>query len=224
LQYVGKELTQSKQPFFSTVFTLSSHHPYELPSVYKNKFKGGPLPIHATVEYMDYAIKNFFNYAKKQPWYNNTLFVFTADHSSENTDAYYQTSHGKYAIPLLVFDATKNEKDSLPILVNTTIDHLGIMPLILNKVTPQKSTYFSFAGNGAIQFDGGIYQLIQYPFVLKFDGTKTIGFYDVQQDSLMQQNLIELKTAPMSEVQQMEKYLKAVIQQYNHKLITNKTY
>lgn len=224
LQHVGKELTQSKQPFFSTVFTLSSHHPYKLPAAYNNKFKGGPLPIHATVEYMDYAIKNFFDYAKKQPWYNNTLFVFTADHSSENTDAYYQTSHGKYAIPLFVFDATKNEKDSLPILVNTTIDHLGIMPLILNKVTPPKSTYFSFAGNGAIQFDGGIYQLIQYPFVLTFDGTKSIGFYDVQQDSLMQQNLIELKTAPLNEVQQMEKYLKAVIQQYNHKLITNKTY
>ncbi len=224
LQYVGKELTQSKQPFFSTVFTLSSHHPYQLPAAYNNKFKGGPLPIHATVEYMDYAIKNFFDYAKKQPWYNNTLFVFTADHSSENTEAYYQTSHGKYAVPLFVFDASKNDKDSLPVLINKTIDHLGVMPLILNKVTPQKSTYFSFAGNGAIQFDGGIYQLIQYPFVLKFDGTKTIGFFDVQQDSLMQQNLIELKTAPMSEVQQMEQYLKAVIQQYNHKLITNKTY
>jgi phosphoglycerol transferase MdoB-like AlkP superfamily enzyme len=224
LQYVGKDLTQSKQPFFSTVFTLSSHHPYQLPAAYKNKFKGGPLPIHATVEYMDYAIKNFFDYAKKQTWYSNTLFVFTADHSSENTAAYYQTSHGKYAIPLFVFDATKTEKDSLPILVNKTMDHLGVMLLILDKVTPQKSTYFSFAGNGAIQFEGGVYQLIQHPFVLKFDGTKSIGFYDVQQDSLMQQNLIELKTAPLNEVQRMEQYLKAVIQQYNHKLITNKTH
>jgi uncharacterized sulfatase len=224
LQYVGTKLTQSNQPFFTTVFTLSSHHPYKLPDTYKNKFKGGLLPIYATIEYMDYSIKNFFDYAKKQSWYGNTLFVFTADHSSENTETYYQTSHGKYAVPLFVFDASKNEKDSLPVLVNKTIDHLGIMPLILDKVTPKKSTYFSFSGNGAIQFDGGVYQLIQHPFVLKFDGTKSIGFYDVQQDSLMQQNLIELKTAPLNEVQKMEQYLKAVIQQYNHKLITNKTH
>jgi phosphoglycerol transferase MdoB-like AlkP superfamily enzyme len=224
LQYVTTELTQQKEPFFSTVFTLSSHHPYEVPAAYKNKFKGGPLPIHATVEYTDYALKNFFETAKKHSWYNNTIFVFTADHSSENTQLYYQTAQGKYAIPLFVFDASKTIKDSLPLEVYETIDHLGIMPLILNKVTPTETPYFSFAGKGAIQFDGGVYQLIQHPFVLKFDGEKSIGFYNLQKDSLMLQNMIANKTAPVNDVNKMEHYLKAVIQQYNHRLITNKTH
>ena len=224
LQYLAHELTEMKQPFFSTVFTLSSHHPYQVPIACKNKFKGGPLPIHATVEYTDYAIRNFFETAKKEPWYGNTIFVFTADHSSENTLVYYQTAQGKYAIPLFVFDAAKKQKNEKPLLVQETIDHLGIMPLILNKVTATKTPYFSFAGKGAIQFDGGLYQFIQYPFVLKFDGTTSVEFYDLKNDSLMLNNLIENKTAPLHKVQEMEKYLQAIIQQYNHKLITNKTH
>ena len=101
---------------------------------------------------------------------------------------------------------------------------LAYMPLILNKVTATKTTYFSFASNGAIQFDGGLYQFIQHPYVLKFDGTKSVEFYDLNNDSLMLNNLIENKTAPIQKVQEIEKYLQAVIQQYNHKLITNKTY
>jgi hypothetical protein len=40
----------------------------------------------------------------------------------------------------------------------------------------------------------------------------------------MLNNLIENKTAPLHKVQEMEKYLQAIIQQYNHKLITNKTH
>ena len=224
LQYVAHELSENHEPFFCTVFTLSSHHPYEVPMEYKNKFKGGPLPIHATVEYTDYAIRNFFETAKKEPWYGNTIFVFTADHSSENTISFYQTAQGKYAIPLFIFDAAKMQKKNEPLLVQETIDQLGIMPLILNKVTATKTPYFSFAGKGAIQFDGGLYQFIQYPYVLKFDGKISVEFYDLNNDSLMLNNLIENKKASTQKVQEMEKYLQAIIQQYNHKLITNKTY
>lgn len=60
--------------------------------------------------FMDYALKNFFETAKKQPWYNNTIFIFTADHSSENTQLYYQTTQGKYAIPLLHLMPQKTQK------------------------------------------------------------------------------------------------------------------
>ncbi len=224
LQYVAHELSENHEPFFSTVFTLSSHHPYQVPVTCKNKFKGGPLPIHATVEYTDYAIRNFFETIKKEPWYGNTIFVFTADHSSENTLTYYQTAQGKYAIPLFIFDAAKMQKKNEPFLVQETIDQLGIMPLILNKVTATKTPYFSFGGKGAIQFDGGLYQFIQYPYVLKFDGKISVEFYNLKNDSLMLKNLIENKTASIKKVQEMEKYLQAFIQQYNHKLITNKTY
>ncbi len=222
LQYVANEINKTKQPFFTTVFTLSSHHPYQLPAIYKNRFKGGPLPIHATVEYTDYALQQFFETAKKQPWYSNTIFVFTADHSSENMLPYYLTTHGKYAVPLFVYNATPTTHDSLPKIITKTTDHLSILPIILNKVLPKNTTYFSFAGNGAIQFDGGIYQLINYPYILQFNGEKSIGFYNLSNDSLMKENLIN--TANIDVLNTMELYLKANIQQYNNKLINNKTH
>lgn len=66
---MAKTLDTFKQPFVSTVFTLSSHHPFKLPPGYKGKFKGGPLPIHKVVQYMDYSMKHFFETASKMPWF-----------------------------------------------------------------------------------------------------------------------------------------------------------
>lgn len=223
LQYVAGELTKKEQPFYSTVFTLSSHHPYKLPDKHKQLFKKGTLPIHATISYTDFALKCFFETAQTKPWYNNTLFVITADHSSENETPYYQTQQGKYAIPLLVFEPTQTNGS-----INTqTIDHLGIMPLILNKTLPLNSQFFSFGSNYAVQYDGGIYQIIDYPFALTFDGEKNVGFYNLTNDSLMQQNLINQKILLPNITQKldsMEQTIKAIIQQYNYALIHNKTH
>src|SRR5690606_10144154 len=76
-QFMGKTLSQEKAPFMATVFSVSSHDPYKVPSQYKNKFKEGDIPIHKCIEYSDYSIKRFMEYAKTQSWYNNTIFVFT---------------------------------------------------------------------------------------------------------------------------------------------------
>lgn len=69
-----------KQPFFSIVFTLSSHEPFEFPDIYKfgndteeNKFRSAQA-------YTDKTIGNFIAQAKKQAWWNNTLIVIVADH------------------------------------------------------------------------------------------------------------------------------------------------
>ncbi len=219
LQYVASELTQKKSPFFATVFTLSSHHPYKLPKGYESKFTGGTLPIHATIQYADYALKRFFETAQKQPWYSNTMFVITADHSSENTLPYYQTIQGKYEIPLLIFNPKQPTKQT----IEATTDQLQLTPIILNQVSKPNTSFFSFANAYAIQYDGGLYQLISYPFVLQFDGEKSIGWYDVQADSLMKNNLINQGTAKEKR-SELERNLKAIIQDYNSRLIHNQSH
>lgn len=219
LQYVGHELSKNPQPFFSTIFTLSSHHPYQLPAAYKNTFKGGVLPIHATIEYADFSLRRFFEFAKKQPWYNHTLFVITADHSSENITPYYQTSQGKYEVPLVVFEPWNNTKNE----ITSTADHLGIMPIILNRTLPAGSTYFSFSTKEALQYDGGFFQLIDYPFVYKFDGEKSAGFFKVDTDSLMKNDLTG-KTDVRPLLHHYDSVIKVRIQDYNHRLITNQTH
>jgi len=94
-------MDQLPQPFMVAIFSLSSHHPYRVPKKYAHKFRKGKLPIQESIMYADYSLGEFFASAEKMPWYRNTLFVITADHTSEGYYPYYQTDAGQYAVPIL---------------------------------------------------------------------------------------------------------------------------
>ena len=71
MQYFNLEISKKKQPFMATLFSVSSHEPYQIPEKYKSKFPEGTTIMHKCIGYTDYAIKQFFNKAKKQPWFKN---------------------------------------------------------------------------------------------------------------------------------------------------------
>lgn len=73
-------LKNEKQPFFSVVLTLSTHEPFEVPM--QTPFNGGEEQdrFKKAAYYTDYCLYNYFTEAKKQSWYNNTLFILVADH------------------------------------------------------------------------------------------------------------------------------------------------
>lgn len=224
-QYFAQQLNQNTTPFFASLFTLSSHHPYSIPSHLNQQFSEGTLPIHRTIKYTDYALRKFFETAQKQPWYNNTIFIITADHSAENETPYYQTNQGKYEIPLFVFSNNSNlvkaNKD------NRTVQQIDILPMVLNYVK-YKKPFYSFGENAshngwAMQLSGGVYQYITWPFVYQFDGSKAVAFYDLFQDSLMQTNKLTDK-AYFTQVSKMDSAVKCIIQRYNYDLINNKTH
>ncbi|MBC7384015.1 MAG: LTA synthase family protein [Bacteroidia bacterium] len=227
LQYFARQLTLKPLPFFSTVFTLSSHHPYALPEAYKNKFPKGTLPIHPTIAYTDYALRQFFASARSKAWYANTVFIITADHSGENETPYYQSSQGKYEIPLILFKENSKKLQR----VYQTVSQLDIMSLILKEAHYAKpfitfGDYFNkrvkYNNGAAIQYQDQYYQLIQWPYVYHFDGQKELGFYDLLSDSLMRNNLI-IKMDINPPKQKMDSLLKSVLQQYHERLINNKT-
>jgi phosphoglycerol transferase MdoB-like AlkP superfamily enzyme len=107
LKYLG----QQKEPFFSYIQTLSNHEPFEVPT--KPHFPGEDLPnkFRSTAYYTDASLKAYFDDARKQPWYKNTLFILVADHGHRlplNHSEPYEPR--KYRIPLLFFgDAIKPE-------------------------------------------------------------------------------------------------------------------
>ena len=104
-QFFCKKMGTFKKPFFSTIFSISSHNPYTIPEKYNGKFPKGRTKIDESVAYADYALKLFFESAKRQDWYNNTLFVLTADHtSSEQIESKFKTNVGKFRIPILFFN------------------------------------------------------------------------------------------------------------------------
>lgn len=104
LQYVVRHTSDFKEPFLTTVFTVTSHDPFPMPEKYKERFVEGRHPILKDVEYMDNALRQFFDEARKQSWYNNTLFIITADHSGPGISPEYNDYDGWYRIPFIVYD------------------------------------------------------------------------------------------------------------------------
>ena len=74
------EMKNEKQPFFSVILTLSTHEPFEV--TMQTPFTGSEEQerFKKAAYYTDYCLYNYFNEAKKQSWYNNTLFILVADH------------------------------------------------------------------------------------------------------------------------------------------------
>lgn len=82
LQRSVLEINQLQPPFFASLMTLSLHPPYDVP--YKSRWQGETIPqqfIHSAA-FADHAIGAFFEAARQQPWYPNTLFVLVADHGN----------------------------------------------------------------------------------------------------------------------------------------------
>lgn len=169
LQYFLKCTDTMPQPFFNAVFTLSSHHPYAIPPHLKNKFPKGELPIHESIAYTDYALKRFFEEAAKKPWFNNTIFVITADHTSYSKDAYFYSETGHYEVPVLIYTPGKPEYKR----IDKTISQCDIMPTVAHLAGIESD----FWGLGYCAFedeykgyslhrDNQITYIVQYPYTL----------------------------------------------------------
>ena len=221
-QYFAKELNNLKQPFLATLFSLSSHHPYQIPEKYKGKFKNGPLIIHIPIQYTDMALRKFFETAKKMPWFKNTIFVISADHTAMKEHPEYETSVGRFSIPIIFYkpgDETFKGMDS-----TTIIQQPDIMPSILHLLNYDKK-YIAFGNDvfdsTAVHFTvnyPGVYQIIKDDYALLFKDDKTFALYNYIDDPLQKNNL----KGQIPKVQNdMEKLLKAYIQQYNYRMIND---
>jgi phosphoglycerol transferase MdoB-like AlkP superfamily enzyme len=224
LQYTAQTIKSFKQPFFVSIFTLSSHHPYSIPTIYKNRFKKGNLEIERCIEYSDLALKKFFETAKKMSWYKNTLFVLCADHTGVSEDVFYSNKVGNFAIPIVYympFDTIK-KMDSI---ITQQID---IMPSILDYLN-YPGSYFAF-GNSvfdtinakkrfAVVFNSDSYSFIDNNYIFQFDGNKAMELYKYTSDSLLKNNIIHIEKQTADK---MEIKTKAIIQTYQQSLINNK--
>ncbi len=222
MQFFALTLSNFRTPFMAALFTASSHHPFHIPDSYSSRFPEEGLPIHKCIRYTDNALRQFFNTAKKQAWYENTIFVITSDHTNMSDHAEYKSDIGGFCSPIIIFDPSGNLPRGQKDMVAQQID---IMPTILNYLN-YPGAYLSFGRDllssepvkyGAINYLGGIYQYINYGYVLQFDGVKTTGIFRLS-DYLMKDNLIgKIKEQP-----QMEKEAKAIIQSYMDRMLTDR--
>ena len=218
LQYYATKMSEMKEPFMTAVFTASSHHPYEIPEKYRNTYPEEGIIIHKCIRYTDMAIGKFFERASKEPWFKNTIFVLTSDHTNLSDHAYYQTDLGGFCSPIVIFDASGEQQ---PRMEDKIAQQIDILPTVMGMLHYQKP-YFGFGidllntpaeDTWAVNYMGGIYQYVKHDHVLQFDGQQTKAVYALT-DSLMQHNLI----GKVPQQQQMEKEVKAIIQQYMERM------
>lgn len=217
LQFFANEMSQMKQPFMTSVFTASSHHPFAIPEKYKQQFPEEALEIHKCIRYTDLSIGRFFQTASRQPWFKNTIFVLTSDHTNMSNHAEYQTDLGGFCSPIIIFDPSRPEGQML----DKIAQQIDILPTLLGMLHYPKP-YFGFGidlfntpqeDTWAVNYLNGIYQYVRYGYVLQFDGAATTGVYRLD-DRLMKQNL----KGKVDVQQQMERELKAIIQQYMERM------
>ncbi|HRP31881.1 MAG TPA: LTA synthase family protein [Agriterribacter sp.] len=223
-QFFANTLGTFKEPFFSTVFSVSSHHPFKVPAQYANTFRKGPIPVLECVGYTDMALRKFFETAKQQPWFKNTLFVISADHSTVTFHPEYQTPVGDISIPIVLFqpeDSTLRGVDSSRI-----IQQIDIMPSVLSYLH-YPHPYFAFGKNVFDRYPASLnfgvsylngYRWFEGDYLLFFDGKKSRSLHNYKTDPLFTHNL--LKQEP-ERVREMERNAKAFVQQYTNRLIRN---
>ena len=98
-----QELKSEQQPFFAAMFTLSTHGPYDDPSSTDLHFGDKEADYVNSIHYADSCIGDFIHRAQKEPWYNNTLFVFVSDHSHNSPMNYSYISPEYRRIPLIFY-------------------------------------------------------------------------------------------------------------------------
>ncbi len=98
---VFNEVYKSKKNFFAVMLTGSDHGPYAIPDYIDFKAKNMDIK-NAIVEYVDWATKKFVTDAKKQEWFDNTIFVFTGDHGSILYPV-YDMPISYHHIPLIIY-------------------------------------------------------------------------------------------------------------------------
>ena len=224
LQYYAEEMSKMKEPFMTAVFTASSHHPFVVPEAYKQQYPEESLPIHKCIRYTDMAIGRFFQTASRQPWFKNTIFVLTSDHTNMSDHAEYQTDLGGFCSPIIIYDPST----PVGVMHDKVAQQIDILPTVLGLLGYDKG-YFGFGidvlntpqeDTWAVNYLNGIYQYVKQGYVLQFDGQRTRAVYALN-DSLMQHNILNDNSQFSlfhSQFQQMERELKALIQQYMERM------
>ncbi len=224
LQFMKKTLDIKKIPFFSTVFTVSSHEPFNIPEKYKNKFKDGEIQMHKCIEYTDFALKRFFDEAKKSSWFENTIFVLVADHGNQVFYDEYNKPINRFAVPIIIYKPNSQYVG----IENDLAQQIDIYPTILDMIgykKPFRSWGRSLLDKKSqtpfvINSTGDITQIMKGKYICTFDGKIANGFYDIN-DKALTNNLIINRNQEMND---LELQCKAFIQDYMNRVIERKLY
>ena len=221
-QFFNKSLSKKKQPFFATIFSVSSHEPYQIPDKYKGKFPLGDVNIHQTIGYTDFALKQFFAKAKTKSWFKNTIFVMVGDHGNTIFYDHYKKVGNQNAVMMLLYDPKGKYVGE-----NTDFaQQIDIYPTILDIIGYQKP--FRSWGQSLVdtksqkpflvKWTNNLYEMRMGKYTATFDGKNIVGIY-LKDDLNWSKNLVN---NDKPEMQTIKTQLKAFVQDYMARIIDTK--
>lgn len=224
LQFMLGKINKMQRPFMASVFTLSSHHPFKVPEKYASRFPEGAIEILKTVSYTDMALKEFFAEAEKQPWFKDTLFVVTADHTSKHYLPEYDNEVGDYRIPLFFYHPTYK----FPAVDrNMVVQQIDILPSILDFLSLRNkdenylgSSVFVPGNKTAVSFIDGRYLLFANDYRLRW----TPGQGEPVMFAINDLNGATPLEEPAVRKKELARKLKASVQYFNEGMWDNKLY
>ena len=150
------------------------------------------------------------------------MFVITADHAVDGHLLEYKTAEGAFSIPVVFYKPNSN---FVGLNDSTVVQQTDLMPTLLSMLGVEdefiafgNDMFDFYAPHFAYNFYNGAHQLIEGNWMLQFMNERAIGLYNIVEDRMMKNNLVD----KYPEVQTlMEHRIKAIIQQYNNRLIDN---
>lgn len=117
------ERAKSGQPFFGVLLSISNHPPYVIPPYFTPRSQSKEKQI---VEYADWAIRQFMTEARKQPWFDETLFIFMADHGKLVGTPECEMPQSYNHIPLMIYG-----KNIRPAICTAMGGQIDVAPTLL---------------------------------------------------------------------------------------------
>lgn len=127
-QAMAHDMATLERPFGVLFFSLTNHNPFQVPTSYEGRGREGTLPIHRTCQYADDAMRRFFETIQEEPWYEETLFVITGDHTSLSDRPEYDSPTGRSMVPICFYapgSALRGE------ISDRVVSHTDIYPTLL---------------------------------------------------------------------------------------------
>lgn len=224
-KYIADDLSNTKEPFFAGWTTLSSHSPFIIPDYYGAHYKNKEQGVDRAVEYVDESLREFFDYAKTMKWYDNTIFIITSDHGTRDKRANHINRFTEPRIPMIIFAPDRSIK---PQKITRVMAQYDLLPTVLSLIN--HSGAYVCMGNSlfdddvphyAINYIDNQFQIISEDLMVEFDAEKDVigKVYDIKNDYLLRH---PLESYDKSRVDSMHVYIKAFLQDYNHRMINNK--
>lgn len=226
--YVADNVSKLKQPFFAAWLTLDLHDPFDIPREWMHiDYPQTNNKIERCVQYTDYALRCFFEAASSQPWYDNTMFIITADHGFRDFNgSKYNGAYIYGHIPFLIY----TPDGSIPPGKHSerAMSQFDIPPTLLwlagydEPFISVGTNYFDDSKpHYGLQLRGDTWYIAsnRYMVNMSYQADKIIGVYDILND---QQMLNPLKEYNVAAVDSMITWFKAFRQDYTTRANTGR--